>query len=134
MNKLLADFTVLYTKLHTFHYNVVGSDFYNIHVMLEGEYDKVHDWIDEVAESVKIEGEYPLATLKEMLEVSTIKEAESRDYRSKEILEILLADYEQLIGYMYEIKESQSMMQENMLEDIITELAKQVWFIKSTLK
>lgn len=134
MNKLLADFNVLYAKLHTFHYNVVGTEFYSMHVMLEGEYDTFHGWIDEVAEAMKIEGEYPVATLKEMLELSTVKEAEARDYSGKEILEELLTDYEQLVEYLYETKASLTMIQENMVEEFITYLSKQIWFIKATLK
>ncbi|WOO89641.1 DNA starvation/stationary phase protection protein [Mollicutes bacterium LVI A0078] len=134
MNKLIADFTVLYTKLHTYHYNVVGPEFYSLHVMLEKEYDTFHEWIDEAAESMKVDGEYPVATVKEMLEITSIKEAESRDYSSKEILEDLVSDYENLIAYMYEIKETLPMIQDNMLEEFITYLQKQIWFFKATLK
>ncbi|WOO87120.1 DNA starvation/stationary phase protection protein [Mollicutes bacterium LVI A0039] len=134
MNKLIADFTVLYTKLHTYHYNVVGSDFYSMHVMLEGEYNTFHNWIDEVAEGMKIEGEFPVSSLKEMLEITSIKEAESRDFTSKEILNDLLNDYQNLIEYMLVTKESESLIIENMLEEFITHLSKQVWFIKATLK
>lgn len=134
MNKLLADFNVLYTKLHTFHYNVTGPEFYSMHVMLEGEYNTFHEWIDEVAESMKIEGEYPVATLKEMLELSTVDEAEARDYSGEEVLKELLKDYEQLVEYLYELKASLSMIQENMVEEFIAYLAKQIWFIKATLK
>lgn len=134
MNKLIADFTVLYNKLHTYHYNVVGKEFYSMHVMLEGEYDTFHGWIDEVAEAIKINGEYPVATIKEMLELTSIKEAEAKDYSASEILNDLLSDYEGLIAYMYEVKETLPMISENMLEEFITYLSKQVWFIKATLK
>ncbi len=134
MNKLIADFTVLYTKLHTYHYNVVGPEFYSMHVMLEGEYNTFHGWIDEAAEALKIDGDHPVASLKEMLELSTVKEVESRDYTAKEILEDLLKDYEELLEYMYEIKASLPMLQENMIEEFIAYLAKQVWFFKATLK
>lgn len=134
MNKLIADFTVLYTKLHTYHYNVVGSEFYSLHVMLEGEYNTFHNWIDEVAESLKINDEYPVASLKEMLELTAIEEAVSKDYTSKEILEDLLSDYQMLITYMSEIKGDLPLIQENMLEEFISHLSKQVWFFKATLK
>lgn len=134
MNRLIADFTVLYNKLHTYHYNVVGSEFYSLHVMLEGEYDTFHDWIDEVAEGMKIEGQYPISTLKEILEITSIKEVEAKDYSSKEVLTDLLSDYEGLVAYMYEIKEELPMLQENMLEEFIAHLSKQIWFIKATLK
>ncbi len=134
MNKLLADFTVLYTKLHTLHYNVVGEQFFQIHVMLEKEYDKVHDHIDAVAESGKMNGEEVVATLAQMLEMSTIKEAESRDYQGSEVLEILLADYETLNTQIEALKDGATFYQANLLEDIQTDLIKTIWFLKSTLK
>lgn len=134
MNKLIADFTVLYTKLHTYHYNVTGSEFYSMHVMLEGEYDTFHNWIDEVAEALKINGEYPVASLKEMLELTSITEAQSKDYTAHEILTDLLSDYQNLISYMEEIKSTLPMISENVLEEYIAHLSKQVWFFKATLK
>lgn len=134
MNRLIADFTVLNTKLHTYHYNVVGPEFYSLHVMLEKEYDTFHEWTDEVAEALKIAGEYPVSSLKEMLELTAIKEVESKDYSAKEILEDLISDYQLLIDHMESIKEDLPMVQENLLEDFMTYLAKQIWFFKATAK
>ncbi len=134
MNKLIADFTVLYTKLHTYHYNVVGPEFYSMHIMLEKEYDTFHEWIDEAAESLMMAEEHPVASLKEMLELTSIAEAKSHAYTSKEILEDLISDYEELIKYMDELKETATMPQSNMLEEMITYLTKQIWFFKATLK
>ncbi len=134
MNKLIADLTVLYNKLHTLHYNVVGTEFYSLHVMLEGEYDKVHDWIDEVAEGLKIKGEYPIASLKEIIELSTIKDAEARDYKGDEICELLLTDYTALVSDMTALKDGATLTQENMLDEMIMYLEKQIWFLKSTIK
>ncbi len=134
MNKLLADITVLYNKLHTMHYNVVGKDFYSMHVMLEGEYNQMHEWIDEVAESMKMNGVYPVATLKEVLELTEIKELEARDYKGEEVLTILLEDYKMLVTQMVELKEEAGLIQENLLDDMITYLTKQIWFIESTCK
>lgn len=134
MNKLISDFTVLYTKLHTFHYNVVGSNFASVHVMLEGEYDAVHNWIDEAAEGLKMADEFPVPSLKEMLELSTIKEAESKDYTPSEIINELIGDYEALIAHIEEIKDELPFYQTNFLEDVETHLVKAVWFFKATLK
>lgn len=134
MNRLIADFTVLNTKLHTYHYNVVGPEFYSLHVMLEKEYDNFHEWTDEVAEALKIAGKYPVSNLKEMLELTAIKEVESKDYSAKEILEDLIGDYQLLIDHMESIKEDLPMVQENLLEDFMAYLAKQIWFFKATAK
>ncbi len=134
MNRLISDLTILYTKLHTLHYNVVGTEFYSLHVMLEGEYDTVHGWIDEVAESMKMNGEYPIASVKEMLELTSISELSAKEYTGNEVISILLEDYKYLVKYIGEIKEEGTMVQENMLEEILTYLIKQIWFLEATAK
>lgn len=135
MNKFLANLNVLYVKLHNYHYNVVGKDFYATHVALEGQYDKFHNYIDEVAEQMKKDNKYPMASMKEYIETSTIKEVESKDYRSDEIWTDILGDYKELIANIEEIRqEDLSVSAEGILDDIQSELETQVWFIEATLK
>ncbi len=134
MNKLLANLNVLYVKLHNYHYNVVGSDFMRTHVALEKEYDLMHEWIDEVAEQVKKDGGYPLGSLKDYLEVATITEVESKDYRTKEILEDLLSDYQLLEADVHELLDGDiSVSCDDLLTTIATELATKIWFFKAQL-
>lgn len=134
MNKLLSDLNVMYVKLHTLHYNVVGSDFYQMHIALEGEYNLFHNWIDQVAESLKMENEMPVSTIKEMLEMTSVVEAEKRDYYSKEILEIIVNDYKELLALIKEIKVDASNLRNNLLEDMEAELVKKMWFFESMKK
>lgn len=137
MRKLQSDLTVLYTKLHTLHYNVEGPDFYNVHVMLEKQYDMVHEWIDEVAESVMIDGKNrPFGTLKEMISYSQIEEIESKPYKSKEVFAIVLADFETLLEYITAESETFPLNQNGMdtIDSMRAYLEKQIWFIKSSMK
>ena len=135
MNKLIADLNVLGVKLHTYHYNVVGNSFYATHVFLEGQYDATNDFIDEVAEVLKMSNEYPIGTIKEMLSVSTIKEVESKDYTAKEVLTDLISDYKMLIESCQAIKEQDlSLIAEDVLDAIESALCKQVWFMSATIK
>ena len=91
-NKYLANINVNYVKLHNLHWNVLGLQFKPVHEYLEGLYDSMHEIFDEVAELLKMNGEYPLASLKDFLAVSEISELESKDYGVKESLQIALAD------------------------------------------
>lgn len=135
MNKLLANLNVLYIKLHNYHYNVVGGDFYSTHVALEGQYNKFHGYIDEIAEQMKKDNTYPMASMKEYLTVATVKEAESKDYRPSEIWNDLLKDYKEVINNIEEIRnEKLSVSAEGILDDMQSELETQVWFIEATLK
>lgn len=135
LNKLLADLNVLNTKLHTFHYNVVGHDFHQAHVFLEDEYDAIFENLDSVAEALKIEGEYPLGSLKEMLAVSSIEEATSHDMNSKEIYSILINDYQNILDQAIAISEMDVMpATQDLMADLIDEFSKKIWFLKASSK
>ncbi len=135
MDKLLANLNVLYVKLHNYHYNIVGGDFYNTHVMLEKEYDQMHTWIDEVAEQMKKDGQYPMGSLKDYLATTTIKEVESKDYRSTEIFAEIHKDYRELEANIAELLGGQlSVSAEDLLTGMATELATKLWFFEATVK
>lgn len=135
LNKLLADLNILNTKLHTFHYNVVGHDFYQTHLFLEAEYDIVFANIDSVAETIKIEGGYPLGSLAEMLSVTSIKEASSIDYTSKEIYAILKDDYNTILEECIKISEMDLKRATlDLMDDLIDVFSKKIWFLEASCK
>ena len=137
-NKYLANINVNYVKLHNLHWNVLGLQFKPVHEYLEGLYDSMHEVFDEVAELLKMNGEYPLASLKDFLAVSEIKELESRDYSVKESLEIALADIKVLKENALELRklaaEEDFYPLQVMMEDHLANYNKVVWFIESMLK
>ena len=83
-------------------------------------------------------GEYPLASLKDFLAVSEIKELESRDYNVKESLEIALADIKLLKENALELRalaaEEDFYPLQVMMEDHLANYNKVVWFVESMLK
>ena len=103
-NKYLANVAINYGKLHNLHWNVIGLQFKPVHEYLESLYDSMHEVLDEVAELLKMNGEYPLASFKEYLKVSEIVELESKDYSVKEALEIALADIKVLRDNALELR------------------------------
>lgn len=134
MNNLLADLNVLYVKVHNYHYNVVGNEFLETHLALEAEYNMIHGWIDQVAEAIKIEGEYPAATMEEYLKLATIKETASQDYTKVEIFTSLIADYTQLLADIADIKQTASSTVVNTIEPIEDYLKTKLWFFKAQVK
>ena len=70
MNQYIANLSVLNVKLHNLHWNVVGEQFMPIHQFTEGLYDVYFKLFDDVAEMLKIRGEYPAASLKTYLEIA----------------------------------------------------------------
>jgi len=135
MNKLLSDLNVLYVKTHNFHYNVVGLDFKSVHVQLEEEYDQIHEWIDQVAEEMKKENEYPVASMKEYLATTSIEEVASKDYRSVDVYNSMVKDYETLKQDIINIKEKDiTASREDLLNGILEMLNTKLWFFKSSVK
>ena len=137
-NKYLANINVNYVKLHNLHWNVLGLQFKPVHEYLEGLYDSMHEILDEVAELLKMNGEYPLASLKDFLAVAEIEELESKDYSVKESLEIALADIKLLKANALELRALAALEDfyplQVMMEDHLANYNKVVWFIESMLK
>ena len=137
-NKYLANVGVSYIKLHNLHWNVVGLNFKAVHEYLESIYDSMAEVLDEVAELIKMNGGYPLASLKEYLAVASIEELESRDYKILESLDILLKDLKALREEVLEIRsiadELDNVAFVNMAEDHLANYNKQIWFVESMLK
>ena len=51
-NVLLADEVVLSTRTRNYHWNVIGPQFYALHLLFEKQYTEIDDFIDDVAERV----------------------------------------------------------------------------------
>ena len=139
LNTYLANLAVINIKFHNLHWNVVGSQFVSVHEYLESEYDKAGERLDEVAEIIRMSGKFPVANLKEYLEISTIKEIEtSKEISIKETLEIVLSDIklqkELALQIRKEANETDDFPVANAMEDHIEDYNKQIWFINSSLK
>lgn len=137
-NKYLANVGVEYIKLHNLHWNVIGLQFKPVHEYLESLYDSMADVLDEVAELVKMGGEYPLASLKDYLNASEVKELDSKNYSVKEALELVLADMNLLKANAVELR-SMAASEDYypltvMMEDHLGNYNKTIWFIESMLK
>ena len=137
-NKYLANLGVEYIKLHNLHWNVVGLQFKAVHEYLESLYDSIADVLDEVAEVIKMNGEYPKASLKDYLENASISELENKDYSIIESLQIVLKDLYELKNQALEIRSLGSEIDNysfvNMVEDHLGNYDKSIWFIESMLK
>ena len=79
LNLYLTNLNVLYRKVQNYHWNVTGTGFFAIHSKLEEYYDGINEQIDNVAERILAIGGRPLGTLKDYLEVTTIKEAKNEE-------------------------------------------------------
>ena len=93
LNLLLSNLNVFYRKLQNYHWNVTGEDFFTVHEKLEEYYNDINEQIDELAEHIISKGYRVFATMKEYLEASQIKEAESKKIHSDELWKEVLEGF-----------------------------------------
>ena len=138
MNRYLSDLAVMYIKLHNLHWNVVGSDFKQVHEYLETLYDEVTETLDEVAELMKIHGSQPMASLKEYMAETKIEELPSQEIRTKDALLIVKDDLGELIKQAEVVRsdaqESDLYDVEDALEEQLASYHKTLWFVGAMLK
>lgn len=70
---LLADSYILALKTQNYHWNVVGSDFVQLHTLFGDQYEALSGAIDEVAERIRALGFPAPASFGEFAERSSLK-------------------------------------------------------------
>lgn len=102
LNDLLANYSVHYQKLRNYHWNVKGSDFFDLHDQFEQQYNEARENIDEIAERIRVFGKTPLSTMKDYLEESEIVET-GTDLPSDLMVREVLSDFTILLGHMVSV-------------------------------
>ncbi|WP_273128502.1 Dps family protein [Bacillus weihaiensis] len=136
VNKQVANWTVLYVKLHNYHWFVKGENFFTLHEKFEEFYNEAGVHIDELAERLlALEGK-PVATMRECLELTSIKEADGNE-SAEQMVKSIYDDYSLLVD---ELKEGMDLAAEvgdettgDMLLAIHQGLEKHNWMLKSFL-
>jgi starvation-inducible DNA-binding protein len=118
LNVQVANWSVLYTKLHRYHWFVKGPQFFTLHEKFEELYNESASVVDEVAERLLAIGGKPAATMKEYLNIATIEETKG-ETNANEMVSSLIDDYKHL---KTEIKELASLA-EQYENDVINDLA-----------
>ncbi len=97
LNTLLADENVLYTKTRNAHWNITGSNFFDLHRLFQMQYESLDIVVDEIAERVRSLGHFALGSMKDFLSITNMSE-ENHDFgNSKQIIQTLLNDHETII-------------------------------------
>lgn len=134
--QVLAETFVMYMKSHGYHWNVIGSDFPQLHDFFGNLYEELHGATDAIAEQIRTLDSFAPGTLYRMTELSSIKEDEKIPVAAKMIDNLLTAN-EQLIEVItecYEMAEEQkSYSLSNFLQDRLTAHAKHNWMLKAAL-
>ena len=97
LSPILADEMVLYVKTRTFHWNVSGESFMELHKLFEGQYAELEETIDSVAERISKLGGRTIGTMKEFSDLTRLKEMPDVYPVQKEMIKELLGDHETVI-------------------------------------
>lgn len=136
INKQIANWSVLFIKLHNYHWYVKGNQFFTLHTKFEEFYNEASLHIDELAERLLAIGGEPVATMKKCLEMSSVHEANGNE-TAEEMVQSISKDFSLLVG---ELKEGMDIAEKasdeitgDMLLAIHSSLEKHVWMLKAFL-
>ena len=74
LNSLLADEYLLSTKTKSYHWNVTGPHFYELHRLFGDQYAQIDQLIDQIGERVRALGAKALGTMTEFLRCARLQE------------------------------------------------------------
>ncbi len=135
---VLADENILYIKLRNYHWNIEGMFFAPLHALFEEQYDKLADYIDEIAERIRSLGFYSIGSMEEFKKVGRLSETDHLGGDAKMMLQNLLADNEMIIKTLRNnIDEVQDQLRDAGTADFLTGLMqaheKMAWMLRSHL-
>ncbi|TCS38762.1 Dps family protein [Reinekea marinisedimentorum] len=96
LKRLLADSYTLYLMTHNFHWNVVGPQFRDLHLMFEEQYTELATAVDDIAERIRTLGVSVPGTYRSFATLSAVKEVEGVP-SAQEMIVILSKANEQVV-------------------------------------
>jgi len=137
LNKQVANFSVLFTKLHHFHWYVTGQNFYPLHQKFEEFYDEVNELYDQYAERLLMIGGNPVSNLKGYLSLTSLKEATGLE-KTEEMVQLVLNDFKQLVTELKDVLLLAQELEDEVTADLIigtmSSFEKHIWMLTFTLK
>jgi len=136
LNKILANQTVLLIQTLNYHWNVVGKEFHDYHLLLDKQYNMLFLDLDLVAERVRAVGGIALGSMKNILINATLKEDSGDVPDAFQMIQNLLQQYELLILQIYEAivlleSKTKDFGTRKMLEDLIEKYEKMAWMLRA---
>ena len=136
LNLQIANWSVLYTKLHRFHWYVKGPLFFTLHAKFEELYDEAALVVDQVAERLlAVQGE-PIATMKEYLETASIQES-NNETKASDMVATLVKDYTQINESLKQLAEIAETENDTITNDLAVGLIEKIdthlWMLNAYL-
>lgn len=136
MNVQVSSWSVLYTKLHNYHWYVKGNQFFTLHAKFEELYNEATAYMDEIAERILTLGGSPVATLKEHLAQSVVTEASGSE-TADDMVRTIATDYGEIMKSLKKGMALAAEIDDDMTEDVLNaiyqSIEKHQWMLHAFL-
>lgn len=151
ISDIQANLFVLFHKTWVFHWNVVGTDFQQLHTLFGNQYETMFEEIDRISEHMRYMNVRPIGTLTRMVEVSTVQEGSNTSQvdqmgqkvvvpgkpivKSDEMVKRLLVDNLSIIELLTALSEEAEAQKQyataNLSQDLMETHGKFVWMLRA---
>lgn len=100
LNLVLADEYVLYATTRDYHWNVTGPEFRSLHQQFEEQYERIAQWIDDVAERARAIGVGARGNWADLTKAARTSADPGIDLSAEHMVSELLALHEEMIGQL----------------------------------
>lgn len=136
LNQLLSSYQIHYMNARSFHWNIKGKEFFELHLKFEEIYNDLLLKVDEIAERILTLGGTPLHAFSDYLTQSEISEAKNI-VNGQDAMQLLLQSYSQLILTQRSILNAAADANDEgtaaQMSDYIKEQEKLIWMLKAYL-
>ena len=138
LGRVLADTFILYTKTHSFHWNVTGPNFFSLHNLFKELYEDLIEGGDTIAERIRALGYWAPSSFSEFASLSAIKEETHHIYDASDMLRQLVLDNELAVRRLKEVFDIAESNHDAVTADMITQRmnvhSKAAWMLRSHLE
>lgn len=135
MKTVLADTFTMYIKAHGYHWNVIGSDFPQLHEFFQDLYEELHGATDDIAEQIRQIDAFAPGTLQRMKELSGVAEDDKIPVAANMITNLITANEVLLTALTVAYKQADTDEEfglANFLQDRMMAHKKHGWMLKAT--
>jgi len=125
----------MYIKAHGYHWNVIGSDFPQLHEFFQDLYEELHGATDDIAEQIRQIDAFAPGTLQRMKELSGVAEDDKIPVAANMITNLITANEVLLTALMVAYKQADTDEEfglANFLQDRMMAHKKHGWMLKAT--
>lgn len=137
LESVIADSYSLMAQTHLAHWNVEGTDFFQLHVAFQGQYEELFTAIDDIAEHLRTLEAYAPGGLEMLSEISAVKPMKKRE-SSKDFVAGLVAANEAVVASCAKTRDLAADLGDKETEDLMIARVqvhnKNIWMLKSHLK